>query len=533
MSLCASSSIKTTSLLLHTSPLSLSLQNSTWKDISIRFLTMFNLNVFWCALLCTFLSSTSMEAAPGSSRITYLPGFNASSSFPSKHYSGYVSFDQKNLFYYFVVSERSPTTDPVVLWLNGGPGCSSFDGFVYEHGPFNFQEGQPKGSLPRLQLNPYGWSKVSNIIYLDSPCGVGLSYSENQSKYTTDDFQTASDTHNFLLKWFGLYPEFLSNPFYLAGESYAGIYVPTLASEVVKGINGGQKPLINFKGYMVGNGATGSQYGGINALIPFVHGMALISDDIYQEVVSSCKGNYSDRNKNCDKSISKVERSLDGLNIYNILEPCYHDPSTKNGLGNTSLPLSFQLLGKTDRPLKVRKRMFGRAWPLWRLERDGNGNLPSWPKLALSGSVPCVNDEIATSWLNDENVRKAIHAAPKSIAGVWELCSDRINYGYGAGNILPYHKNLTTHGYRALIYSGDHDMCVPYTGTEAWTKSLGYKVLDEWRPWLSGEDVAGYLQGYDNNLTFLTIKGAGHTVPEYKPRESLDFYNRWLEGKTV
>lgn len=40
----------------------------------------------------------------------------------------------RNLFYYFVVSEGNPAKDPVVLWLNGGPGCSSFDGFVYEHG---------------------------------------------------------------------------------------------------------------------------------------------------------------------------------------------------------------------------------------------------------------------------------------------------------------------------------------------------------------------------------------------------------------
>lgn len=42
--------------------------------------------------------------------------------------------DGKKLFYYFVLSERNPTEDPLVLWLNGGPGCSSFDGFVYEHG---------------------------------------------------------------------------------------------------------------------------------------------------------------------------------------------------------------------------------------------------------------------------------------------------------------------------------------------------------------------------------------------------------------
>ncbi|KAK9265555.1 hypothetical protein L1049_021561 [Liquidambar formosana] len=264
----------------------------------------------WLVSLCILLSFVVLnEAAPASSLITSLPGFNG--TFPSKHYSGYVTIDgdpPKNLFYYLVVSERNPSKDPVVLWLNGGPGCSSFDGFVYEHGPFNFEEGKPKGSLPKLHLNPYSWSKVSNIIYLDSPAGVGFSYSKNTTYYETGDLQTASDTHNFLLKWYRQFPEFLKNPFYIAGESYAGVYVPTLASEVVKGIQSRAKPIINFKGYMIGNGVTDENFDG-NALVPFAHGMGLISEDIYKDVEATCKGNYyNPSSDSCIKNLNRVDQ---------------------------------------------------------------------------------------------------------------------------------------------------------------------------------------------------------------------------------
>ncbi|KAK8711758.1 hypothetical protein V6N13_147025 [Hibiscus sabdariffa] len=486
--------------------------------------------VFFC-LLCSLVVLT--QSAPEGALVTQLPGF--SGTFPSKHYSGYVNIDQnhgKNMFYYFVESERKPSEDPVVLWLNGGPGCSSFDGFVYEHGPFNFEAAKANESLPRLHLNLYSWSKVSNIIYLDSPVGVGFSYSKNQSDYITGDLQTANDTHAFLLKWFELYPEFLSNPFFIAGESYAGVYVPTLSFEVVKGIDAHTKPVLNFKGYLVGNGVADDEFDG-NALVPFAHGMGLISDDLYEEAKNECKGNFNNPlTETCESKLDKVDENIRDLNIYNILEPCYHSPETP---GNTDikirLPSSFWKLGETDRPLAVRKRMFGRAWPIRAPVRDGI--VPTWPQLLNSLSVPCTDDEVATKWLNDPAVRKAIHAEKETAIGEWELCTDNILYNHDAGSMIKYHKNLTSRGYRALIYSGDHDMCVPYTGSEAWTKSIGYDIVDEWRPWTSNGQVAGYLQGYGHNLTFLTIKGAGHTVPEYKPQEALDFYSRFLAGKPI
>lgn len=485
--------------------------------------------IFFTVLsLFLVLDSHHVRAAPRGSRVTSVPGFVG--SFPSNHHAGYVTLDGKsgkNLYYYFVTSERNPSKDPVVLWLNGGPGCSSFDGFVYEHGPFNFEAG--KKGLPTLHLNPYSWSKVSNIIYLDSPAGVGFSYADNTSAYVTGDIQTAKDTHGFLLKWFEQYPEFVNNPFYIAGESYAGVYVPTLASNVVQGIKNGAKPVIKFQGYMIGNGVTDYKFDG-NALVPFAHGMGLISNKMFEDARINCKENYYEpSNDKCYQALENIDVAVDRLNIYDILEPCYHSPTTTNSAKNSSVPVSFKQLGQTDRPLTVRKRIYGRAWPFRAPVRDGI--IPSWPQIMAESKalgVPCINDEVATTWLNNDAVRKALHARPQ--AGSWDLCTSKLSYNHDAGSMIPLHVNLTTQGYRALIFSGDHDMCVPFTGSQAWTSSLGYKIVDEWRPWLSKGQVAGYLEGYTNKFTFLTVKGSGHTVPEYKPQEALDFYSRWLAG---
>ncbi|XP_058743459.1 serine carboxypeptidase-like 20 [Vicia villosa] len=470
------------------------------------------------------------NSAPESAIVTQIPGF--SGTIPSKNYAGYVTLDEKNLYYYFVESQGQPSQDPVVLWLNGGPGGSSFDGFVYEHGPFNFEAAKTKGNLPTLHLNPYSWTKVSSIIYLESPVGVGFSYSNNETDYVTGDIKNALDSHAFLLKWFELYPEFLSNPFFIAGESYAGVYVPTIAYEVVKGIDADVKPRLNFKGYMVGNGVTDEQIDG-NALVPFVHGMGFITDELFEEANRECDGNfYNPIGENCTKKLAKIDEDIAGLNMYNILEPCYHGTETDKVITTyAKLPSSFRKLGETEKPHLVRKRMFGRAWPLRAPVRDGI--LPSWSKLTNSIHVPCLDLSVADVWLNNEEVRKAIHTTEKSVVSRWEFVSDIISYDHDAGSMIKYHKNLTSRGYRALIFSGDHDMCVPYTGTHAWTRSMGYKIVDEWRPWLVNGQVAGYTQGYDNNLTFLTIKGAGHTVPEYKPQEALEFYKRFLAGLPI
>lgn len=106
-------------------------------DLWERRLLLINMIVVVLGAISCFVVVT--QSAPLSDLVTHLPGFDG--AFPSNHYSGYVPIGASNgkkLFYYFVVSQGNPTEDPVVLWLNGGPGCSSFDGFVYEHGIMHF-----------------------------------------------------------------------------------------------------------------------------------------------------------------------------------------------------------------------------------------------------------------------------------------------------------------------------------------------------------------------------------------------------------
>lgn len=82
-------------------------------------------------------------------------------------------------------------------------------------------------------------------------------------------------------------------------------------------------------------------------------------------------------------------QNIAGLNVYNILEPCYHGTVSQNTIiGNPKLPSTFRKLGKTERPLPVRKRMFGRGWPFKALVRDGI--IPTWRQILNSRDLPCI-----------------------------------------------------------------------------------------------------------------------------------------------
>jgi len=143
----------------------------------------------------------------------------------SNTYSGYLTATEtKNLHYVFNESLDSPSTDPIIIWFNGGPGCSSMLGLMQENGPIVLDDGEEY-----FKTNPHPWNVRANTLYIESPAGVGWSVAGTEQDLYTNDMVQSQDAVAALRDWFSKYPEYLSNELYISGESYGGIYVPYLA----------------------------------------------------------------------------------------------------------------------------------------------------------------------------------------------------------------------------------------------------------------------------------------------------------------
>ncbi|XP_055810735.1 serine carboxypeptidase-like 12 isoform X2 [Solanum dulcamara] len=399
-----------------------------------------------------------------SSIVEFLPGFDG--PLPFYLQTGYIGVgksEEVQLFYYFVKSESNPRKDPLLLWLTGGPGCSSFTGLAYEVGPLDFGQKAYNGSLPILVSSPYSWTK-----------------------------------------WFMNNPEFNSNPFYVCGDSYSGITVPVIVQLISDGIEEGKEPLINLQGYSLGNPKTFPEES--NYQIPYCHGMGLIPDELYESLNEICKGEYLNidpTNKLCVENYKMFKNLVSSINDQQILEPfCGTDseelPPRQSSSERRSLEEGF-IFQKYDEFICRESRVATR--------------------------------NLSTYWANDPRVQEALHVRKGTIRRPWARCRQSImitSYTATFMNSIPYHVNLSSKGYRSLIYSGDHDMVVPFQSTQAWIKYLNYSIITDWRPWTIDGQVAGYTRSFSNHMTYATVKGGGHTAPEYKREECFHMFKRWI-----
>jgi carboxypeptidase C (cathepsin A) len=154
--------------------------------------------------------------------------FTAKSDYwPEASYHGYIDVDTPDgsMFYWYFPSRGNPETDPWALWLTGGPGCSSEIALFRENGPFLIDEKSLK-----LSTNEFSWNSRVNLIFIDSPLGAGLSIPDSAKDFPRTERQIAHNIYTFLTKFQDQFPLFVGKNFYLTGESYAGHYLPNLAS---------------------------------------------------------------------------------------------------------------------------------------------------------------------------------------------------------------------------------------------------------------------------------------------------------------
>jgi len=157
-------------------------------------------------------------------------------------YAGLIPVNAKNeswlYFWYF------PTTNPdgkedLTIWLNGGPGCSSLEGLLQENGPFLWNYG-----TFRPVKNPYSWHKLTNMLYVEQPVGTG--FSNGKQTETSQEAVAAS-----FLSWFKNFLDTFdlkNKKIYIAGESYAGQYVPYIADAM---LNAKDKAYFDLRGSMI------------------------------------------------------------------------------------------------------------------------------------------------------------------------------------------------------------------------------------------------------------------------------------------
>nr|ATG80136.1 littorine synthase [Atropa belladonna]QGI57842.1 littorine synthase [Atropa belladonna] len=451
-------------------------------------------------LILVLLLCPLIEAA--GTPVKYLPGFGP---LPFEFETGYVGLgesEEVQLFYYFFKSESNPEVDPLILWITGGPGCGALNAITTELGPVLLDAKEYDGSLPTLSLNPYSYTKVANIIFLDSPVTGGFSYATTKEANHSDNVQMALHTHQFVQKWLVDHSEYLSNDFYVAGDSYSGISVPIITQVISDGNEAGNKPWINLKGYILGNAVT-FRPDEQNYRIPHAHGLALISDELYKSLESSCGGEYQyidQTNTHCLQHVQTFNRLVSGIYFEHILEPICNPVSTKARHLSPQRRYLNQKLGQLKNPTMLPGVKCRDEWHL-----------------------------LSEIWVNDETVQEALHVR-KGTHGIWKQCPnyEKMPFTRTINNTIPFHASLSKKGYRSLIYSGDYDLYVPFLSTQAWIRSLNYSIDTEWRRWFVDGQVAGYVTTYSNQMTFTTIKGAGHTAPEYKPAECLAMLKRWI-----
>ena len=420
----------------------------------------------------------------------------------SKSISGYMEVkgskyddkgENKHLFYWMFEKRGAADIDikedqeeiPFVVWLTGGPGCSSTLALLSENGPCSVNH-DGKGTT----VNPNSWTEAAHVLWLDQPAGVGFSFG---SETDSSEEMISEDAYYFLQAFFQSHPEYAKSPLYIIGESYGGHYAPAIAHRTWLGNQAGLDNTIhlNLAGVGIGNGLTKpeEQYKWYPEMVyNNSHGIKVVSEEVYETmkaVVPKCTALIHKCNEG--------DSALDDFACQSAFLVC-----------NVGLTSPYQATGLN--PYDIRKQC-------------------EKPPL-------CYDFSFIQDWLNLETTKQALNV-DETHSHHWESCNMGINLKFHTDwmkDFSGYVADLLNAGIPTLVYAGDVDFICNYLGNKAWTHGLEWSGGDDFRAsdetdW-DGKGLATQHKG----LTFLQVYDAGHMVPADQPEVALEMLKVFLAG---
>lgn len=354
-------------------------------------------------------------------------------------------------------------------------------GLFFENGPAKITENLT------VVHNPDSWNNKANVLYLDQPVNTGFSYGD----IVNTTLAASKDVYALLQLFFHQFPQYAKNDFHIAGESYAGHYIPTDAAEILSHADGG----INLKSIMIGNG--------------YVDPYHQVTQ--YPNMACGKGGVPAIFNSSTCETMEKVIPKCQSM-----IKECYtqHDVTqcvaTSQFCNNVGGPYRRN-------PYDIRKQCIG--------------NLTN---MCYEG----IN--YVTEYLNQPQILRALGVE----VGSWTSCSDSMDKAFHqvGDDIQPiYHhvKKILESHVPVLIYAGDVDYILNWLGQAAWTSALawsGHRAFNRAATaslfFPSGDNMTDYgTIKHARGLAFARIFDAGHLVPMDQPKPILDLVERWVGGE--
>ncbi|KAG7086613.1 hypothetical protein E1B28_002557 [Marasmius oreades] len=393
--------------------------------------------------------------------------------------------ETRKLFFWFFPPGPQGTLDDVIFWTNGGPGCSSLEGFLQENGPFQWGVGTAKPIV-----NEHSWTNLSSVLWVEQPVGTGFSQGKPNIRNEDD---LAEQLVGFFNQFLDIFSELKGKKLYLSGESYAGAYVPYIANYIYE--HPTELPGWDLQGIWIADPVLGldalqEQVPAVNFVQKYENVFAFNQSFMAQLNATAASCGYTDY-----------------LNEHLVAPP----------IGPLPVPNS-------SRRCDVWDTIFDAALavnPAFNIYRIFDTFPVLWDVLGFPGSFEQI--QLPPVYFDREDVKKAIHA-PLNVT--WSECSDIDVFPKGDASdpsswvVLP---NVIEKSKRTVIAHGLADFILIAEGARLVIQNMTWGGLQGFQTAIKRDsfivDGMGALGNAhtERNLTYIEVALSGHMIPQYSP----------------